>query len=160
MPRIKHFGPNFSNFSGGGPPDPPAYCPLRGQGRSAPSPRPNPGSATGMYLVFMVIPYIAIATISRSAGGQVIIACHVIVGMDSTNPRPRIPGSIPWYWPQRANNRVLDRSNTRCNAEVRCHRGTAYRHPTYPHEQPKWCCRLRVRLHGGFHPGMTQPGPK
>ena len=23
MPRIKHFAPNFSNFSGGGPPDPP-----------------------------------------------------------------------------------------------------------------------------------------
>ena len=20
--------------------------------------------------------------------------------------------------------------------------GTAYRHPTYRHEQPKWCCRL------------------
>ena len=39
MPRIKHFAPNFSNFSGEGP--------LRGQGRSAPSPRPHPGSATG-----------------------------------------------------------------------------------------------------------------
>ena len=31
-----------------------------------------------------------------------IIASHVIVGMDSTNPRPTIPGSIPWYWSQRA----------------------------------------------------------
>ena len=32
----------------------------------------------------------------------VFIASRVIVGMDSANPRPRIPGSIPWYWPQRA----------------------------------------------------------
>ena len=46
-----------------------------------------------------------------------IIACHVTIGMDSTNPRPRGPGSIPWYWPQRANDRVLGRSNTDCNAE-------------------------------------------
>ena len=48
---------------------------------------------------------------------RAFITSHVIVGMDSTNPRPRMPGSIPWYWPQRASNRVLDRSNTRCNAE-------------------------------------------
>ena len=43
-----------------------------------------------------------------AAVAQCIIASHVIVGMDSTNPRPRIPGSIPWYWPQRANDRGLD----------------------------------------------------
>ena len=62
-----------------------------------------------------------------------IIACHVIVVMGSTNPRPRIPGSIPWYWPHRANDRVLDRSiHAAMRSTVKRHSGTTYRHPTYP----------------------------
>ena len=70
------------------------------------------------------------------------IASHVIVGMDSTNPRPRMPGSIPWYWPQLASNCVLTGPiHAAMRSTVGRHRGTAYRHPTYPHEQPKWCCR-------------------
>ena len=71
------------------------------------------------------------------------IECHVIGGMDSTNPRPRIPGSIPWYWPQRANNRVLDRSiHAAMRSTVGRHHRTAYPYPTYPHEQAKWWCLL------------------
>ena len=53
----------------------------------------------------------------------VVIECHVIVGMNSTNPRPRIPGSITWYWPQRANDRVLDRSiHAAMRSTIRRHR--------------------------------------
>ena len=70
--------------------------------------------------------------------------------MDSTNPQPRIPGSIPWNWPQRANDRVLDRSiHAAMRSTVRRHRA---RHSLPIPHIPPWAAKVVLPSNRLFEP--------